>query len=290
MKSRFPVAAFPNGWYRVAGTEEIPIGGVKPLHYFGKDLVLCRTQEGTVQVFEAHCPCNKALPKIQLRSYSVVETNGLIFVYYHAQNAAPTWTLPPLPHWQFPDWTPFQRRAWVIRTHPQEMAENVVDTAHMLHLHGRSFRAIADSKVEINDTVLTHRLRPSYRLAIAGRVGIDTTGTAEISCYGLGMQVSYTRIKAILEFETLALFLLTPIDIEKLEVHVLVSVKRLSYPFITHFLCKQSLAEIRTNLEQDIPIWEHKCYRSQPLLSDVDGPILPYRRWSQQFYTNEVAS
>jgi 3-ketosteroid 9alpha-monooxygenase subunit A len=36
--------------------------------------------------------------------------------------------------------------------------------------------------------------------------------------------------------------------------------------------------------EQDIPIWEHKTYRTQPLLCNGDGPIGAYRKWANQFY------
>jgi len=38
-------------------------------------------------------------------------------------------------------------------------------------------------------------------------------------------------------------------------------------------------------IEQDIPIWENKAYRSAPLLCDGDGPIMRYRQWTRQFYS-----
>jgi len=54
--------------------------------------------------------------------------------------------------------------------------------------------------------MLVHRLRPKYRLSVLGKLGIDAEGTVEISCYGLGCQVSYTWVKAVIEFYSLALF------------------------------------------------------------------------------------
>ncbi|BAZ11748.1 Rieske (2Fe-2S) region [Calothrix sp. NIES-4071] len=322
MTGRFPFSPYPNGWFRVAYSDQLRNGTVQPLHYFGKDLVLLRTQNGTAKVFDAHCPhfgahlgyggwvegnaivcpfhgwrfgesghclsvpySEKSPPKAQLYSYPVYEANGLILVYYHSHQEPPTWEMPTLPQWNQQDWTPFLRRSWHIRTHPQDMAENALDTAHLLWLHGQSFKAVTDSKLEINGAVLTHRLRPNYRLTISGKFGIDATGMAEISSYGLGCQVSYTKIKALIEFHSLALFFLTPIDEEIVDVHILVSTKQIIHPAITYLLRHKSMTEITYNLKQDIPIWENKIYQSQPLLSNGDGPITSYRRWAQQFYT-----
>jgi phenylpropionate dioxygenase-like ring-hydroxylating dioxygenase large terminal subunit len=317
MTGRFPFSPYPNGWFRVAYSNELHNGSVKPLHYFGKDLVLLRTENGTAQVFDAylgygcrvegdaivrpfhswrfsqtvHCLSvpysEKQHPNPQLHSYPVHEANGLILVYYHSQQEPPTGEIPTWPQWNQQNWTPFLRRSWQIRTHPQDMAENALDTAHMLWLHGQSFKAVADSKLEINGTVLTHHLRPNYRLAIASKWGIDATGVVEISSYGLGCQISYTRIKALIEFHSLALFFLTPIDGEIVDVHILVSTKQIIHPVITHLLRHKSMTEISYNLEQDIPIWENKIYQSQPLLSNGDGPIPSYRRWAKQFYSNQ---
>ncbi|MBV6622510.1 MAG: Rieske 2Fe-2S domain-containing protein [Rivularia sp. (in: Bacteria)] len=323
MNTRFPFSAFPSGWFRVAYSDELPLGGVKPLHYFGKDLVLFRTEYGETQVFDAHCPhlgahlgyggrvngntiqcpfhgwcfnrqgqcvqipySNKVPPKAKIQSFPVCEVNGLIMVYYHSQSEAPSWQMPEFPEWNPQDWTPFLRKSWKIRTHPQEMAENAMDTAHMLHLHGQSFRAIEKAEFDIKGTILVHRLHPKYRLSIFRELGIDAGGLVEISCYGLGIQVSYAQVKAAVEFHTLTLFLLTPIDGEFVDVHILVSTKNKFNKAITYILRSKSMAEISHNLQQDIPIWENKIYRSQPLLSEADRAIMQYRRWAQQFYSH----
>ena len=43
---RFPYKEFPTGWFAVAGSHEVAAGAVKPLHNFGVDLVLFRTEAG----------------------------------------------------------------------------------------------------------------------------------------------------------------------------------------------------------------------------------------------------
>ena len=54
--SRFPFPAVFNGWYFVAYSDELPVRGVQPLHYFGVDLVVYRDDDGVAHVLDAHCP------------------------------------------------------------------------------------------------------------------------------------------------------------------------------------------------------------------------------------------
>ena len=42
--ARYPMTPFPNGWFQVAYTDELETGKSEPLHYFGRDLVLFRTE------------------------------------------------------------------------------------------------------------------------------------------------------------------------------------------------------------------------------------------------------
>jgi 3-ketosteroid 9alpha-monooxygenase subunit A len=49
---------------------------------------------------------------------------------------------------------------------------------------------------------------------------------------------------------------------------------------------KRNLVE---QVQNDIPIWEHKRYLDSPILCDSDGPIHQYRKWFQQFYANSDA-
>lgn len=50
-----PFTMRPTGWFQVAWSAEIPIGGVKPLKYFGQHLVAYRSESGTLTVLDAHC-------------------------------------------------------------------------------------------------------------------------------------------------------------------------------------------------------------------------------------------
>src|SRR5262249_27024823 len=152
---------------------ELPPGGVKPLRYFGRDLVLFRTQSGTAHVLDAHCPhmgahlghggqvdgerlvcpfhawkfdgcgqctsipyARKVPPKARVAPWPVVEVNGLVMVWFHPEGQVPDWDVPAIPEWGSDEWTPYQKRSWRIKTHNQEMGENSVDQAHFLYVHG----------------------------------------------------------------------------------------------------------------------------------------------------------
>src|SRR5262245_14973614 len=60
--SRFPFPRYPNGWFQIAYSAELPPGGVMPLHYFGRELVLFRPEASpeaptpAPQLIDAHCP------------------------------------------------------------------------------------------------------------------------------------------------------------------------------------------------------------------------------------------
>ncbi len=43
------------GWFQVAWSADLPEGGVKPLRYFGEDMVAFRCKAGQVRIMDAHC-------------------------------------------------------------------------------------------------------------------------------------------------------------------------------------------------------------------------------------------
>ena len=53
---RFPMPRYPNGWFQIAYSDELAPGAAKPVRYFGKDLVLFRTEAGEAKLLDAHCP------------------------------------------------------------------------------------------------------------------------------------------------------------------------------------------------------------------------------------------
>jgi len=45
----------PTGWFQIGWSDELPAGEVRPLSYFGRDLVAYRTDSGRLVVLDAYC-------------------------------------------------------------------------------------------------------------------------------------------------------------------------------------------------------------------------------------------
>jgi len=201
MNPQLSFTSFPSGWFRVAESASLPNMGVIPLRYFGKDLVLFRTEDGTACVMDAHCPhlgahlgyggkvegetiqcpfhgwcfdsnghctdipyTSKIPSKAQIKTWLVREVNGLIMVYYHAIKEPATWEIPELPEYTSEQWTPWSRVfQWKTHASIQDLSEvTVVDTAHFGILHPDTFQSVKSSTVEVNSQVFIHRMSPEY--------------------------------------------------------------------------------------------------------------------------------
>lgn len=52
---RFPAHRFPRGWFQIGWSHDIAPGEMKPMKYFGQDLIAFRTESGKLSVLDAHC-------------------------------------------------------------------------------------------------------------------------------------------------------------------------------------------------------------------------------------------
>src|SRR4051794_4601237 len=123
MTSRFPMRSNPTGWYRVAGSQEVSRDPVVA-RYFGKNLLLARDESGAAEVRIAG---GMRLP--------VREKAGMVVAYWcDDSDDAPAWEPPEVPEMGHASartaWSACEEHAFVIRSHVQEIAENVVDPAH----------------------------------------------------------------------------------------------------------------------------------------------------------------
>jgi 3-ketosteroid 9alpha-monooxygenase subunit A len=311
--SRFPFPRYPNGWFQVAYSDELPKSGVLPLKYFGRDLVMYRGEDGTPYVLDAHCPhlgahlgyggkvegnCIKcpfhawqfdgggkctSVPysdkpppaKAKIRNWHVREVNGLIVVWHHMQGEGPTWEIPAVEEFGSPEWTPYDKLRWKIKTHNQEMAENAVDAAHFHYVHGTVEKPKSEAFTD------GHVLRVISETKMRTPMG-KVTGSVESLSYGFGYAA--TRFKGIVE--TLLIAGTTPIDDEYVDVRFSFMVRKAIDKDVTSTVGKAFMAEIERQLGQDIPIWENKVYVNPPLIVDGDGPIGIFRRWVKQFYSD----
>jgi phenylpropionate dioxygenase-like ring-hydroxylating dioxygenase large terminal subunit len=315
-KRSYPFPPYPNGWFGVGYSDEIKAGQVLPLSYFGRELVAFRDGEGKLSVLDAFCPhlgahlgyggkvengaivcpfhawrfdgcgacvevpyAKKIPPKAKIAPWLTREVNGVVLVWHHAEGAPPSWEAPALPELASDEWVQFERRKWTIATRNQEMAENAVDSAHFRYLHGTS--NMPQSRAEAMGPVL--KVFSTTGMSTP-RGGVD--GTVESTSYGFG----YSTIRFTGIVETLLLSTMAPVDDEHVEVRFAFNLKKLPDKDVTKSVGKAFVHEVSRQLEQDIPIWEHKTYFERPVLCDGDGPIGLFRKWARQFYSPSSAA
>jgi 3-ketosteroid 9alpha-monooxygenase subunit A len=52
---KMPFTWKPTGWFMIGWSPEFPVGQVRPLRFFGEDLVAYRAESGELHVLQAHC-------------------------------------------------------------------------------------------------------------------------------------------------------------------------------------------------------------------------------------------
>jgi 3-ketosteroid 9alpha-monooxygenase subunit A len=304
---RYPFPPYPTGWYLVAESASLAPGDVRPVRYFGRELVLFRTQRGEPVVLDAHCPhlgahlgyggkvdgegircpfhswrfdasgqCDDVpykstpgLPKAGVPCWPVHEASGLILVHFSEQGRQPEWLMPDQPNWGVPGWIGYETTTWKVRVHVQDVTENIADTTHFLSVHG--LPAYPEARVETKDHIY-HQV-----------MGDDSYALAQVA-YGLGL--AWLDVDAPVRYRLLVAA--TPIDEEYVDLRLLFLVDE--GPGATELSSTgRSIVEvISKNTSLDVAIWQHKVYRERPPLVAGDGPIGVFRKWARQFYETET--
>jgi phenylpropionate dioxygenase-like ring-hydroxylating dioxygenase large terminal subunit len=305
----------------VAFSEELAPGAVLTRHYFGQDFVLYRTSDGVAHASDAYCPhlgahfgfggsvvdnrlrcpfhgwcfepsgrcvevpgALKIPPRAHLPAWATRELNGVLFVYYHADGQLPTWEPPTLNE---DEWTRNRTVLWSnLRTHPQEVFENSVDSAHLKPVHDASAHVHRTASDDGETFSVALGLHASG--AVIGMPEMMNDVILDVTLYGLGLMYVHTHVITADLYARQRIYA-TPIDGEKLDLRGVVNVKKGDNDDAT----SDALGEIFyqayiTDFVKDFPIWENKRYRDQPLLTTADGPFVPYRRWARQFYSRNA--
>jgi nitrite reductase/ring-hydroxylating ferredoxin subunit len=293
--NRFPFP-IPNGWFAVALAAEIEPGQIRPVHYFGEDLVVYRTAGGEPRTVEAYCrhlgahlavggrvdgecvvcpfhgwtydgtgQCVKIpyaqserIPaKARLRTYPTIERNGMIWAWHHLEEGEPFYEVPVVSEVEDSEWQEPLVREFYVATSCQEMAENHHDLAHVKSVHG------------VDATPKTaERVEGEYLYTEWG------SGVQEEAA-GLGLDVM--RVRGIMTYFSCV----TPIDDDTVQIRWVFTA-----PTSRGSEKLRSFVDIAmTGMSQDVPIWENKVYRERPMLTKGESDIAQFRGWCRQFYS-----
>ncbi|MEZ4380485.1 MAG: Rieske 2Fe-2S domain-containing protein [Nannocystaceae bacterium] len=305
----------PWGWFVVCLSAELADGAVRSVHYFGRDLVVFRTASGRVAVLDAHCPhlgadlgvggevvgesircpfhhwrfgpdgacvevprCDRIPPKARADAWVAVEQNGVVLAWFHPEGAAPSFEVPRLAD---EGWTAARSVRWRIRSHPQEIGENTVDTAHMRPVHETE-----PSTVTAGPTLDGRHMNIGLAFWAPGEiVGVEGENFVELDVWMHGLGLIYVTAR-VEEANLTARYRIcsTPIDREQIDIFGVVNVKEDGDPEYIAEVAELFFEALKSDFVKDFPIWENKVYRGRPVLSGADGPIGTYRRWARQFH------
>jgi nitrite reductase/ring-hydroxylating ferredoxin subunit len=312
MPVTFPTKPYSTGWFHIIDSQDLAVGDVTPVSYFGRDLVCFRTEDGTAHVSDAYCPhlgahlgyggsiegnrlicpfhlwefdCegrNTRIPYAdkpnrgaRLGIYPVVETHGFIFAWYSPSGTEPSWSPAdiPIPELDDPSYLPIARTTFEVTVHPQEIMENVLDGAHFVAIHRA--KEFPDIKVETDGPWL--RSSAPVQMTSKSRT---FEGSVDSQLWGLGIDVN--RIKGAVD--TLTVMTLTPVDETKLIARLTVGAGNSGE--VSERLRTASQGMVTSEFELDCVIWNNKRYLASPLLASSEKSIVTFRRWAQQFYSD----
>ena len=264
MRPDNPPPPFPDGWYRVALSKDIPAGKLIGRVWLGRKIIAWRDHAGAVCVSDAFCPHKGALltpqaggrlvngnlvcpfhgfvydttgtclaaaqapppPTCRLNVFPVRETNGFILAYWDNAGRTPDWTPP---EWDETGFTEILHRRHTLACHPQETHENVVDMTHFLIVHGYDeARHTQKSRAEGPCFIASFRVKGRADI-IKGVLASRYEGFITSHIWGLGI--------AMLEIHSAAYgglarlwFLTTPVEENELEVEIVTQFKETENP------------------------------------------------------------
>ena len=303
---------YGNGWYHIAYSHELKPGIIKSLFYFGRDLIVFRGEDKKVRVYNAHCPhlgahlgkggkvignaircpfhgwkfcgegncieipyAKRIPPNAKLHSYPAEEKNGLVFMYYHAENKKPESFIPTVPEYTSAQWTKYKIFKWKFRSRVEEVIENITDLAHFKFIHGTE--DVPEAQLEITPDRF-HLIHTSNAKLI--KKYLPTTMHVNIFSPG------YLTARVNQTLDIIIHVSVTPIDSNYVKQHFTIAINKNANPLLRLLLTPIFLYTIRKQFEEDIAIFENRIIPEKLLICDGDALIVRYRKWYSQFYSN----
>jgi len=319
--SRFPFP-IPHGWFGLCYSHELAAGTLRKVRFAGRDLVVFRTESGIAAALDNYCPhlgaplsrgqvvgesircpfhhwqfgangeCThipyaKRIPERAVaETIPVVEKNGLVMGWHHPRGDAPYFEVQDIPalNGTDPDWGPVHYHEYHLPTCIQEIAENDVDHAHFTYLHGMPafLETEAETHGPVKRSVSVMQTNPDFLQGTASaetqyQLVRESHGPGSVTVVSHGIQGASPGVVG----KFLLYNVSTPVD----EEHTLLRWSMCVSRNLEHDdMGKTLILGYPEGVKDDIPIWEEKIYRANPVLCDGDGPIARHRKWFQQFY------
>ena len=296
----------PATWFQVGLSSEFRRGrGVRRVMRWGEELVAYRSASGRLVVHNAICPhlgahlgggtvrgeclecpfhgwqyhpdgvvqyvpgARRVPSRARLDSYPTFEVGGIAFMYPRPADAgaAPRGLDPDLERALRDDRHVGSFTTILVQADIDDIQENAADTAHFAMVHRTSIARTRPFRSSVDDEC--HFLVEGV---LEAQLGGDIT--VELRCFD--PCTAYTVSRSRWGNSELFVFL-AQLGPRETELHFLVRTA-------PHFLIGRLLNRVRANKQvevfcEDRAVWAERTRLDTPILSDADGPVLPYRRW-----------
>jgi nitrite reductase/ring-hydroxylating ferredoxin subunit len=317
----------PSGWFQIGWSTDFPEASVTPMQWFGEDLVVFRTESGDLRALDGYCAhmgahlgyggqvcgdrvvCpfhgwewdgeghNVRIPyqdrpnrAARIRTWSVTERNGMVYLWHHPDGAEPTWRIPDvfeslgidLDARSFHDPHPHgQLRFGRLPFDPYVVLDNGADPAHFQTVHQtKGIPAVVVSEPE----------GPLFRIKLGfGRRWVEDPLHARgdaLDLLEVGVGVSFSSLGSDTSPHVVIVLSTTPVDETTSEMFQTVWLEEAEGDDEPGRL-EQRMDEATHQLPRDIEIWSHQRYVERPAwaANEVRG-FTALRRWASGFYAS----
>jgi phenylpropionate dioxygenase-like ring-hydroxylating dioxygenase large terminal subunit len=312
------------GWWQIGWSSEFATGAVKPLRFFGEDLVGYRGDDGELRVMQAHCQhlgahighggkvvgdcvqCpfhgwqwgpdgyNAAIPgqdkpnrSKQLRVWPVMEQYGLVFMWHHPDGEPPAWGMLDI----FQTYPQFEQDPEAY--YPVFTVTNEMEPVHpqiVLENSADSAHFEFVHRATVTPLVIHWSYDGPIWDFIAGWPDTTSDDPDEMRMkihsrlFGLGGAIS--------AFEGAAnyrvVFSTTPVENGFSNMYYTIWWPRIpgdDSPTAPDDLAERVAKEFLSTVEDDLEIWRYQAWIENPAYSKVDAKgYSALRKWSQRFY------
>ena len=317
-KQRHALPPYTRGWFVVGWSDDLPRGALKQVRQFGHQFTLFRGADGLVGVVDDVCPhlgarfseggtvqgncvrcpyhhwsfdragactnipySQKIPVKARVRSHTVTERYGMIFMYRDQAGGSPDYPLPAMEDFVESEFERPAQYTFTIRIHPQDIMENSVDSAHFRAVHGHA-TAVNHFRAEGKQMRITQRLT-------VRRFFTEIKNDLEFHMIEPGFHyVHFPRIVGHLR--AVVFSSIVPIDDQRTNHRLAIWVSKSPVPGVSRLLRRFIVADMMRTYHEDMQIWESKEYLPHPVLCDGDGAIIKLRRWYAQFFEAAAAA
>jgi phenylpropionate dioxygenase-like ring-hydroxylating dioxygenase large terminal subunit len=313
----------PFGWYGIAYSDDLKPGDVKPMHYFGRELVLFRTESGEAKVLDAYCPhlgahlghggkvhgesiacpfhgwqfngagrCT-SVPYAKNMPPKVAGDKQAIYAYPTVERNQMIWAwyhpFRAAPSYEVTLLPEFSSDDWVIGERREwQMNAKMQETAENACDAAHFVYVHGTTEVPAGEITYEGVTRTAKYIAKVPKLlddgSFDPSGaTADIFLTAIGNGTGLGYQRFTGALETVMMGISTPIDANRKEMRFVFAEPK-NMNSGQRMIAEFAKMELCRQVEGDIPIWEHKKYLESPVLCDGDGPIHQFRKWYRQFY------